>query len=119
MGFEKGDTVYINTSFGIGEQGSFIDTIIDTDSTIYVISTARGEIGMFPQKVFGTKNEAITAYKKEFDDKVDKYCRQIKDLRELIIFPSDHILCGCNRDRPAAEAYRIRAEELTGVKVLL
>lgn len=70
------------------------DYIIEVKGKSYSEDSFIGTTHQSPDNLFATKEEAITAAKKESQEWVDDYKKEITDIASLVAFPPlSHFLC--------------------------
>lgn len=91
--------------------------IIEIKGKSYSEDSFIGTTHQSPDSLFATKEEAITAAKKESQKRVDNYKAEITDIASLVAFPLTHTF-GAEEytDYEAIRAYKERAKEL-GFKI--
>lgn len=121
--FRTGETVYINSGWLTAEKCTVVELAPDKSSTgedIYTVNSTvnHGTFCAVENCMFAVKKDAVDAARKERQKKTEIYMSGIRTLEDLIAFPMKHCFNGEEyTDEEAMEAYRIRAEELTGVKL--
>lgn len=87
--------------------------IIKVKGKSYLEDSFIGITHQSPNNLFTTKEEAIAAAKKESQDWVDDYKKEITDIASLVAFPLSHTFYAEEyTDYEAIRAYRERAKEL-------
>lgn len=87
--------------------------IIKVKGKSYLEDSFIGITHQLPNNLFTTKEEAIAAAKKESQDWVDDYKKEITDIASLVAFPLSHTFYAEEyTDYEAIRAYRERAKEL-------
>lgn len=120
--FKNKQIVYVNSTYNIAEKCEVIDYVeyeSSTGKSIYKVHSIvhKGTFGATEDCIFTTEEKARKAYEKSFEDLVKQYKDKIKTLKDLLEFPLSHCLsCGEEYiEYEAQKAYRIRANELTGL----
>lgn len=120
--FKNKQIVYVNSPYNIAEKCEVIDYVEHESSTgegVYKVHSIdnRGTFGATENCIFAIEKDAHEAYEKSFADLVEQYKDKIKTLKDLLEFPLSHCLaCGEEyTEYEAQKAYRIRANELTGL----
>lgn len=86
--------------------------IIKVKGKSYLEDSFIGITHQSPNNLFTTKEEAIAAAKKESQDWVDDYKKEITDIASLVAFPLSHTFYAEEyTDYEAIRAYRERAKE--------
>ncbi len=120
--FKNNAIVYVNSVYNIAEKCEVVNCVeskSDTGKNYYKVHSIDnyGTFGVAENCVFATKEDAQKAYYKLSAKRVEQYKKEIKTLKDLLEFPLTHCLaCGDEyTDYDAQRAYRIRANELTGI----
>ena len=120
--FKNKQIVYVNSQYNIAEKCEVIDYVEHESSTgqgVYKVHSIdnQGTFGATENCIFAIEKDAHEAYEKSFADLVEQYKDEIKTLKDLLEFPLSHCLsCGEEYiEYEAKKAYRIRANELTGL----
>ena len=93
------------------------DYIIEVKGKSYSEDSFIGTTHQSLDNLFATKEEAITAAKKESQEWVDDYKKEITDIASLVAFPLSHTFYAEEyTDYEAIRAYKERAKEL-GFKI--
>ena len=77
-----------------------------------------GEIYCWEDQLYTSADAVYEQQLKNQQDKINKYCNQIKTVEDLVEFPIDHCLIGEEyTDYEARQAYVNRTYELLGIKL--
>lgn len=120
--FKNKQIVYVNSQYNMAEKCEIIDYVEHESGTgqgVYKVHSIdnKGTFETTENCIFATEKNAHEAYEKSFADLVEQYKDEIKTLKDLLEFPLSHCLsCGEEYiEYEAQKAYRIRANELTGL----
>lgn len=118
--FQDGTTVFVNGTWNKKEEcivTGYIENESSTGKNVYKVQSQvnGGTFGATEDCVFATLEEAHFANIKKSDELISKYKAGIKDMNDLLRFPLEHCFNGEEyTEYEAMEAYKIRANELTG-----
>ena len=120
--FKNGSTVFVNSTYNKEERCEVVDCAeneLSTGKNVYKVHSLDnyGTFTVLEDYIFATKEDAHKANIEASANIVRQYKAEIKTLKDLLEFPLTHCLaCGEDyTDYEAQRAYRIRANELTGL----
>lgn len=120
--FTNNTTVYVNSTYNTAEKCEvvgYVEYESSTGQSVYKLHSAdnHGTFCATEDCIFATKEDACKAYEEASAELVERYKSEIRTLRDLLEFPLSHCLaCGEEyTEYEAQKAYRIRANELTGL----
>lgn len=122
---KEGTIIYLNTGVSIAEKCEVIpikdeelDNLIlegmNNIEDIYKVHSLDllGTFYIDSKDIFITKEDAIEAYKQEYEQQVEEYLDEINSLLDLLYFPLEHCINGDeNTDYAAKAAYCIKIKE--------
>lgn len=116
--FNLGDIVYVNSIFGPADKCKIINIFLTDSADIYTVESNEGWTYNTPEDyMFLTEKDAIDVFEKSREELINKYKEEIKTVKDLIIFPLVHCLCGEYANYESIEAYKIRAKELLNIEI--
>lgn len=121
--FKKDDIVFVNGAYSIAEKCKITDYIEnepEIKQSAYMVHSLEigGTFGVLEDSIFATKEEAVQDAVLKSKEQTEKYCKEIKNMDDLLKFPLDHCLCGDYTDYEAKQAYKIRVKEIVGLNLL-
>ena len=121
--YKDKEIVYVNSVWNVAEKceiTGYIEHESSTGQAVYKVHSIEfcGTFGATIECIFRTRKEAIEAYQKEQQKIKEAYKKEIASLEDLLKFPLDNCIEGCEyTDYAARQAYIERAEELTQLKI--
>ena len=123
--FNNGEIVFVNSTHNVAEKCEIISSketsFPESGSRQYYLRSLEYNSCFlaFEENIFLSKNKALKDSSEKYAGLVRTYCKEIKDIDDLIRFPLKHCFGGEEyTEYEAREAYCIRAKELAGIENL-
>ena len=113
--FKPGDHVYFIDSYDNDQFGEILDVSdpLEHQMTFYFVKTYYGTFIAPIYNIFKTKEDREQTRIKRWNKKVQDYCKDINDVKDLVFFMFDHNVAPAEEytDWEAREAARIKANQ--------
>ena len=116
--FKPGDYVYFIDCYDNNQEGTIEDIFYfpnhsTSPNDYYIVHTKYGVMTIIGNNIFKTKEDREQSRTKRYYEKIQEYCKDINDIKDLVFFMLDHNVApaGEYTDWEAREAARIKIHQ--------